>query len=235
MKKRLFPPKYKWLFVCAFAVVILTSSDGHSQMRANVKGEVININRHLRVAFIDIGQRSLNKGDVIEVQVGYQDTAYMEVFEASAVISKVGVGAVVKKHFRSKVSDFDKIKIGNIVGKVDFDNPDVQRVQTRPQPVQSSSKANVKKPSIEEESEELTGDSHEISFQLEKSIKEIERLEESEDVSEKEYGSSSGGDKACQANVARCTEKNKQLESKISALRERLEYIQELINKNTQN
>ena len=73
---------------------------------------MININHQLKVAFVDIGERHLNKGDVVKVQNGYQTMVHMEVLEASAVISKIGIGSVVRKGFRSKDSDFDEITIG---------------------------------------------------------------------------------------------------------------------------
>jgi len=217
MNKALYPINYKWLVVCAVTLFIFSPAVGNAQTKTNIKGEVININHHLQVAFVDIDQRNLNKGDVGEVQVGYQETVFMEVFESSAVISKIGVGPVVKRNFDSDISDFEQIKIGNTVNKVAFRNPYAQEV------------------SIDKETDQLTEASHEISLQLEESIKEIEQLKDADKAAQQGSGEAVGEGQSCQADMARCIEKNKRLEKKISILRERLEYINELISKNIQN
>lgn len=225
------------LFILILIALFLYPAIGYSQTRTDIRGEVMNVNQHLRVAFIDIGQRYLSKGDVIEVQASHDKRVYMQILETSGVISKIGFGRVVERNFDARPSDFKRIRIGNLVGKMEFYDSGKDAIRT---PLKATYSVETKNRHDEEASEELlrefeelTKTSQEISRQLDLSMEEIERLKSEGGVPKKEHDDTLAEKEICLNDKMACTERVNHLEDKIRILTQKLKYMQELIEKST--
>ncbi len=201
------------LFITSLIILMFIPTIGYSQTDPEIRGEVINVNHHLKVAFIDIGQQDLEKGDVVAIQITHDEVVYMQVLEATGVISKIGIGANAKKYFNVRPSDFKGIRIGNIVEKMKFYNPDKEGLR--------ASADNRDGGVPVKELKELVGSAKDIASQTDLNA---EAMERSHTLPETEN---------CSNDRIVCMERVNLLEGKIRALTQKLKYMQELIEENS--
>jgi len=192
-------------------MIFLLPSPGHSQIQTNIEGEIINVNHDLQVVFIDIGDRYLKQGDVLEIQTAPGSVVYMQTLDASKVLSKLGLGSIVLTHFNAIASDINKIQIGNRAVKIDFTLPEKKypgRLYDRP-----SSDVDE---NFDQGRGELKPGSEKAGLDGSIQEKDPAGLEVENDTS----------------YTQECSEKIRQLENTILVLKQKLELIKERIDEN---
>jgi len=83
---------------------------------ADDKGQIININQSYQIAFTDLGSRVLSQGDIVKVSLNTDEFLYLQVVEASAILSKLGPSKA--EGFQTNLNDFQRMAVGNTVVKI---------------------------------------------------------------------------------------------------------------------
>ena len=83
---------------------------------ADETGQIININQNYQIAFTDLGNRTLNSGDIVKVSLSADDFIYMQVIESSAILSKLGPSKI--EGFGTNLNSFGHLAVGDLVVKV---------------------------------------------------------------------------------------------------------------------
>ncbi|MBF0511388.1 MAG: hypothetical protein HQL13_03570, partial [Candidatus Omnitrophica bacterium] len=92
-----------FLFATAWAPIVC----------AQENGQIININQNNQVAFTDLDNRLLKRGDLVKIFVNDDEFVYMQVVESSNMLSKLGVSQ--NEDFKTNLSDLPHIVVGNKV------------------------------------------------------------------------------------------------------------------------
>ena len=79
-------------------------------------GQIINVNQSYQIAFTDLGNSTLKRGDIVKVSLNSDEFVYMQVLESSAILSKLGVSQ--QEGFKTNFKDLLRISVGNAVAKV---------------------------------------------------------------------------------------------------------------------
>ncbi len=80
------------------------------------KGEIINVSYQYKIAFTGMSNQDLEKGDIFKIMKNGKVVTYLKVKEASDTISKLIPFS--SDELPARVSDFDKVAVGNIIVKV---------------------------------------------------------------------------------------------------------------------
>jgi hypothetical protein len=89
-----------------------------SPAQAETVGEIININYDYNIAFTDLTNSNLQKGDIVKILKDKKLITYLEVSDVSSAISKL-IPIQKPREYATDV-DFRSINIGNSVVKVTF-------------------------------------------------------------------------------------------------------------------
>jgi hypothetical protein len=106
-----------------FSYVFLTMLLGASSLLfadEKVVGEVINVSIEHKVVFADVGNNDIKVSEILKVAVDGGKSVYLEVTEASSVLTKLTVPTKIKVPRDN--ADFNLIKIGDKLLKLD-ENP----------------------------------------------------------------------------------------------------------------
>jgi len=105
------------LILFAFCIIlVLIFFSPLKPFAKEINGEIINVNYKYKIAFTDLTDEQLKKGDIVGI---YRDgvlIAYMEVITPGSVISKLSWKERLGKYKNSV--DFNKVNIGDIVVKL---------------------------------------------------------------------------------------------------------------------
>ncbi len=94
---------------------------GNSLVNAQeVTGEIINVNYKENVAFIDLGKDSLNKGDVLSIEVETKPV-YLEAVEVNDAVSKIAASTNASYPFDAVL--FKDVMVGGHVKRVWVNKP----------------------------------------------------------------------------------------------------------------
>ena len=196
----------------------------HAQNTDPSSGEIININQKYQVAFTDLGGQSLKKGDIVKVFLNSKEFIYLQVLEASSILSKLG--PVLSENFKTNLKDFQRLAVGNAVEKV---KPVSEEIKEKPE-------ENIYQPLAVVESQPketvLSNQDNfdEVQTRLNEAKKEIDSLKESNSSLNGKIGQVSLEKESLQQMVSGYRKEIQDLKKVISELKIRIEYMNRIIN-----
>lgn len=141
------------IFIRIFLLFLMIVG-GSPGIAAEKRGEILNVNFQLNVAFTDLASPDLNKGEQVEVVINDRSSVCLDVLEVSNNISKLIPGSCPQ--WPESKKNFNKIKIGDVVLQLSAE--DDRSGDGQPQTLQEDSNTQTK-----EDTTRLTEEIHRLA------------------------------------------------------------------------